>query len=187
MTKIAIIIGSVRPNRFGPKVAEWFFNKASPSPEADFELVDLKDYNLPLLDEPVPSGSSKDHTKKWQAKMTEFDGYVIVTPEYNHGVAASLKNALDFCYDELLFKPVSYVGYGTVGAVRAVEQLRQIAGTFKQYDLRAQVMIIGQGNFEKEDTDFVPDQRHDRSAEAVIKEISFWAREMTPLRNKLKT
>lgn len=185
MTKVAVIIGSVRPNRFGPKVASWFMERAAKNKDAEFELVDVKDYSLPLLDEPVPSGNSQDHTRAWQAKMAEFDGYVIVTPEYNHGIAASLKNALDYTNDELFYKPVAYVGYGTVGALRAVEQLRLVAATFKQYDLRAQVVIMAQGNFKKEDTEFVPDQRHESSAQALIKDIAFWSREMTLIRQKL--
>lgn len=185
MTKIAIIVGSIRPNRFGLKVGKWFYEKASRSGEAEFELVDLKGYDLPLLDEPVPAGATHQHTKKWQAKMEECDGYVIVTPEYNHGMAASLKNALDYTNDELFFKPVAYVSYGSAGGIRAVEQLRQVAATFKQYDLRSQVVIMGQGNFKGEDTEFVPDERHETSAQILIKDITFWSREMTPIRKKL--
>lgn len=184
MTKIAVIIGSVRPNRFGMKVGEWFYERAAAG-EAEFEVVDVKDYSLPLLNEPVPSGHTQEHTKRWQAKMAEFDGYVIVTPEYNHSIAASLKNALDYSSKEVFFKPVAYVGYGTVGGIRAVEQLRLVAATFKQYDLRAQVVIM-QGNFTDQDTDFIPEPIHESSADALIKDINFWAREMAPLRQKLK-
>ncbi len=185
MTKIAIIIGSTRPNRFGPKVGEWFFERASKTSEAEFELVDIQDYALPMLDEPVPSGNSQDHTRKWQAKMAEFDGFVLVTPEHNHAPPASLKNAIDYVNDEFSYKPVGYVGYGAAGALRAVEQLRQIAATFKQYDLKPQVAVMGQGNFTAEDTDFKPEAKHEKSADALIRDIAFWAREMTPIRNKL--
>ena len=185
MTKIAIIIGSVRPNRFGPQVAEWFFERALKSGGAEFELVDIADYHLPMLDEPVPSGNTHKHTQKWQAKMAEFDGFVLVTPEYNHSFPASLKNALDYTNDELFFKPVSYVSYGSIGGIRAVEQLRQIAATFRQYDLRSQVVIIGQANPEKENTTFIPDEKHEKSAQALIKEITFWSRELIALRQKM--
>lgn len=187
MTKIAVIIGSTRPNRFGPKVAAWFMEVAIKSNEAEFELVDIADYNLPILDENVPSGNSQEHTRIWQAKMGEFDGFVIITAEHNHSFPASLKNAIDFVNNEFSYKPVAYVGYGGEGAVRAVEQLRQIAATFRQYDLKPQVVIAGQGNFTDVDTDFVPGEKHLRNAEVIIKEISFWAREMASIREKLKT
>lgn len=185
MTKIAVVVGSVRPNRFGIKVAKWFMECANKAKNEEFELVDIKEYNLPLLDEPVPSGSTQPHTKRWQAKMAEFDGYVIVTPEYNHSFPASIKNALDYTNDELFFKPVAYVGYGSVGGIRAVEQLRLVAATFKQYDLRTQVVIMGQGNFKDKDTALVPNERHVASAQALIRDISFWAHEMAPIRQKI--
>lgn len=185
MIKIAIIIGSTRPNRFGLKVGRWFFEHAAKTSQAEFELVDIKDYALPMLDEPVPAGATREHTKKWQAKMREFDGFVLVTPEHNHAPPASLKNAIDYVNDEFSYKPVGYVGYGGAGAIRAVEQLRQIAATFKQYDLKPQVAIMGQANFAADDTEFTPEIKHEKSADALIQEIVFWAREMAPIRHKL--
>ncbi len=185
MTKIAIIIGSTRPNRFGPKVGTWFFERTAKTSQAEFELVDIQDYALPMLDEPVPAGATREHTKKWQAKMREFDGFVLVTAEHNHAPPASLKNAIDYINDEFSYKPVGYVGYGGSGAIRAIEQLRQIAATFKQYDLKPQVTIMGQANFTLEDTEFIPEDKHEKSADALIRDIAFWAREMTPIRQKL--
>ena len=103
MLKIAIIIGSTRPGRNGEAVAKWAYEIAQKRSDAEFELVDIKDFNLPLLDEPVPAAMgnySKPHTKAWGAKIDSFDGYVFVTPEYNHGINGALKNAIDFLYRE---------------------------------------------------------------------------------------
>src|SRR5438552_17200731 len=103
MIKIAIIIGSTRPGRNGEAVAKWIYEVAQKRSDAEFELVDIKDFNLPLLDEPVPAAMgnySKPHTKAWGAKIDSFDGYVFVTPEYNHGMNGALKHAIDFLYRE---------------------------------------------------------------------------------------
>src|SRR5216684_3906554 len=99
MLKIAVIIGSTRPGRVGESVAKWVYELAKRRTEAEFELVDVKEFNLPLLDEPAPPAMgqySKEHTKTWAAKINSFDGYVFVTPEYNHGICGALKNAIDF-------------------------------------------------------------------------------------------
>jgi NAD(P)H-dependent FMN reductase len=101
--RIGIIIGSIRPNRNGLAVAQWVHEHASKRSGVQYELVDIADYNLPLLDEPVPPSMgppTKEHTKRWAAKIATFDGYVFVTPEYNHGPPASLKNAMDFLFKE---------------------------------------------------------------------------------------
>ncbi len=99
--RIGIIVGSTRPGRKGLAVAQWVYALASQRNSAEYELVDLVDYGLPLLDEPVPPAMgppTKDHTRRWAAKVASFDGYVLVTPEYNHGPPAALKNALDYLY-----------------------------------------------------------------------------------------
>src|SRR4051794_37957297 len=101
MVKIAVVVGSTRPGRNGEAVANWVQDLASKHGEAQFELVDIAAFELPLLDEPAPPSMgqySKQHTKRWAAKVAEFDGYVFVTPEYNHGISGALKNALDFVY-----------------------------------------------------------------------------------------
>lgn len=123
MLKIAIIIGSTRPGRNGEAVAKWVYEIAQKRTDAEFELVDIKDFNLPLLDEPVPPSMgqySKPHTKKWAAKIGSFDGYVFVAPEYNHGISGALKNAIDFLFAEWNNKAAGFVSYGSVGGVRAV-------------------------------------------------------------------
>ena len=101
MLRLAIIIGSTRPGRVGEAVARWFYELAKKRQDAEFELVDVVGFNLPLLDEPVPPSQgqySKPHTRAWAAKVGSFDGYVFVTPEYNHGMNGALKNAIDFLY-----------------------------------------------------------------------------------------
>jgi NAD(P)H-dependent FMN reductase len=129
MLKIGIILGSTRPGRNGEAVAKWVYEIAQKRTDAEFELVDIKDFNLPLLDEPVPPSMgqySKPHTKAWAAKIGSFDGYVFVTPEYNHGISGALKNAIDFLFGEWNNKAAGFVSYGGAGGARAVEQLRLV-------------------------------------------------------------
>ncbi len=120
---------STRPGRNGEAGAKWVHEIAQKRSDAEFELVDIKDFNLPLLDEPVPSimgQYSKPHTKAWAAKIGSFDGYVFVTPEYNHGISGALKNAIDFLFREWNDKAAGFVSYGGAGGARAVEQLRLV-------------------------------------------------------------
>src|SRR4051794_17868309 len=129
MAKIGIILGSTRPGRNGEAVAKWVYEIAKKRNDAEFELVDVKEYNLPLLDEPIPPSMgqySKPHTKTWAAKIDSFDGFVFVTAEYNHGIPGALKNAIDFLFREWSNKAAGFVGYGSAGGVRAVEHLRLV-------------------------------------------------------------
>ena len=126
--KIAVILGSTRPGRNGRAVAEWVLERAKSRPDADYELIDLLDYPLPHLDEPIPPSRGHytgDHTKDWAATIAAYDGYVFVTPEYNHSIPGVLKNAIDYIYAEWNNKAAGFVSYGTVGGVRAVEQDRK--------------------------------------------------------------
>jgi len=130
--RIKVIIGSTRPNRFSEKPATWIFEEAKKRKELDVELLDLRDYPMPYYNEPMSpkmlKGNYSDPTvKKWIEKVGEADGYIIVTPEYNHGYPAVLKNALDYPYFEWNKKPVGFVSYGSVAGARSVEQLRQVA------------------------------------------------------------
>ena len=122
MTRIGIILGSTRPNRNGEQVARWVYDLASRRGDAEFELLDLRDYPLPHLDEPLsPSfGQYQNaHTKVWASKIASFDGFVIVTAEYNHSIPGVLKNALDYLYTEWNNKAVGFVSYGGAGGARA--------------------------------------------------------------------
>jgi len=144
--RIAIIVGSTRPARKGLDVAKWVHGLASQRSTAEYELVDLIDYQLPLLDEPVPPAMQKsptqEHTRRWAAKVASFDGYVFVTPEYNHGPPASLKNAMDFLYKEWCNKSAGFVGYGAVGGARSVEMLRAICSNLELADVRSAVSLM---------------------------------------------
>src|SRR4026207_215391 len=136
--RISIISGSTRPGRNGEAVAKWVYEIAKKRTDAEFELVDIKDFNLPLLDEPVPPSRgqySKDHTKTWAAKIDSFDGFIFVTPEYNHGISGALKNAIDFLFREWNNKAAGFVGYGSAGGVRAVESLRLVMGELMVADV----------------------------------------------------
>ena len=139
MTRIGIILGSTRPNRLSEQVASWVYENATQRGDAEFELIDLRDFPLPHLDEPLPPSLGQyqgDHTKDWAAKIASFDGFVIVTPEYNHGTSGVLKNAIDYLYAEWNNKAVGFVSYGSVGGARAVEHLRLVAGEVQMADVR---------------------------------------------------
>jgi NAD(P)H-dependent FMN reductase len=184
MLKIAIIIGSTRPNRVGESVGKWVFELAQKRTDATFELVDLRDFNLPLLDEPVPPSQgkySKDHTKAWAAKIDSFDAYVFVTPEYNHSVPGSLKNALDFVYKEWNNKAAGFVAYGSAGGARAVEHLRLILAELQVATVRNQVALSLFIDFENYTT-FKPDPRHEKSLTGVLDQVVAWGGAMKTLR-----
>jgi len=138
MTKIGIILGSTRPGRNGEAVAKWVAEVASQRTDAEFELVDLLDYKLPHLDEALPPSAgqyTQSHTLEWAAKIASFDGFVMVTPEYNHSTSGALKNAIDFLFAEWNNKAVGFVSYGSAGGTRAVEHLRLIAGELQMADV----------------------------------------------------
>jgi NAD(P)H-dependent FMN reductase len=127
--KIGVILGSTRPNRVGRKVADWFMKQVKDAPDFEFTLLDLAEINLPFLNEPKsPSQGDyqQEHTKKWSATIDALDGFVFVTAEYNHGIPAPLKNALDTVYHEWNRKPAAFVGYGGLGGARAIEQLVEV-------------------------------------------------------------
>lgn len=184
MTKIAIIVGSTRPGRNAEAVAKWVLSLASKRTDAEFELVDIADFNLPLLDEPVPPSMgqySKPHTKAWAAKIASFDGYVFVTPEYNHGISGALKNAIDFIYAEWNNKAAGFVGYGSAGGARAVESLRLVMGELQVADVRAQVSLSLFTDFENF-SKFNPDARHETSLKNMLDQLVAWSNALAVLR-----
>src|SRR5213595_2228546 len=122
MVRIAVVVGSTRPGRRSRQVADWVFSRATKHGGADFEILDLAEHTLPLLDEPIPPslGDYKhEHTKAWARTISRFDGFIFVTAEYNHSVPGVLKNALDFLYAEWNNKAAGFVSYGSAGGVRA--------------------------------------------------------------------
>ena len=144
--KIAIIIGTTRAARFGEKPAKWIAKVASRRSDLAAEIIDLRDYPMPFFDEEASNAwvpSKNEVARRWQKKIAEFDGYIFVTAEYNRGIPAVLKNALDYAYPEWNNKPAAIVGYGAVGAARAVEHLRLIAIELQMAPIRTGVHIQG--------------------------------------------
>ena len=186
MLKIAIIIGSTRPGRNGEAVAKWVYGVAEKRTDAEFELVDIKDFNLPLLDEPMPpimGQYSKSHTKIWAAKIGSFDAYVVVTPEYNHGTSGALKNAIDFLFAEWNNKAAGFVSYGGASGARAVEQLRLVLAEVQMATVRNQVLLSMYTDFENFSV-FKPDSRHEKSVNAVFDQVIAWGGALKTLRDK---
>jgi len=184
MTRIAIIVGSTRPGRNGTAVAEWVHAYAKTRTDAEYELVDIEQFNLPLLDEPVPASMgmySKDHTKTWAATIGSFDGFVFVTPEYNHSPSGALKNAIDFIYGEWNNKAAGFVGYGSVGAVRAVEQLRLIAAELQVATVRAQVALNLATDFENYSV-FTPAESHQAALATLFDQLVAWTQALEGVR-----
>ena len=127
---IGIVVGSTREGRFSERAAAWFHGIAARRTDVSVEIIDLRDYPMPFFDEPASPAwvPPKDQAAvRWAAKLAELDGFVFVTPEYNHGYSAVLKNALDYAFQQFNRKPAAFVGYGGVGAARAIEQLRMVA------------------------------------------------------------
>jgi NAD(P)H-dependent FMN reductase len=178
--RIGIIIGSTREGRFGDKPAAWIHTLARQRSDLQFELIDLRDHPLPFFDEALPLtwGPAKNAAAQaWAAKMASLDGFIVVTPEYNHGPSAVLKNALDYAYAEFNRKPIAFVGYGGVGAARAIEQLRLNAVELQMAPIRSAVHIgmvefmgiLQQGKH-------VDDYPHlAQSANGLLDDLAWWA------------
>jgi NAD(P)H-dependent FMN reductase len=184
MIRIGIILGSTRPGRRGEQVANWVFDVASKRTDAEFELIDLADYPLPHLDEPMPPSLGQyqnQHTKDWAATISRFDGYVFVTPEYNHSTSGVLKNAIDYLYAEWHNKAMGVVSYGVVGGARAAEHLRLIAGELQMADVRTNVTLSMFTDFENF-TDLVPAERQVQTLDALLGEVLAWSSALAPLR-----
>ena len=184
MTQIGIILGSTRPNRNGEQVAKWVLDIASRRNDATFELVDLRDYPLPHLDEPLPPSLGQyqnDHTKQWADKIASFDGFVIVTPEYNHSTSGVLKNAIDYLYAEWNNKAVGFVSYGAAGGARAAEHLRLVAGELQMADVRQQVVLSLVTEFENFRT-FKPRNYNVAALNTLLDQVVAWSMALAPLR-----
>ena len=184
MLKIAIILSSTRPGRNGEAVAQWVHGITKTRRDAEFELIDIADYNLPLLDEPVPPSMGQymhEHTRTWAAKIAPFDAYVFVTPEYNHSTSAALKNAIDYLYKEWNNKAAGFVGYGSAMGVRAVEHLRLIMAELQIATVRAQVMLSLFTDFESFST-FKPAAHHEQTLHTMLDQLIAWGTAMKSVR-----
>lgn len=184
MTSIAIILGSTRPGRRGEGVAKWAYEIARQRTDANFEIIDLVDYPLPHMDEPMPPAMGQyqnQHTKQWAATISRFDGFVFVTPEYNHSTSGVLKNAIDYLFAEWNNKAMGVVSYGVVGGVRAAEQLRLIAGELKMAGVRTNVALSLITDFENF-TDFAPGANQAPALDTLLGEVIAWSEALAPLR-----
>jgi NAD(P)H-dependent FMN reductase len=182
--KIAIILGSTRPGRNGEKVARWVLDQAQARTKATYELVDLLDYPLPHLDEPLPPSMgqySNAHTKEWAARIAEFDGYIFVTPEYNHSTSGVLKNAIDYLSAEWNNKAAAFVSYGSLSGARAVEHLRGIASELQMAHVRAQLSFSLVDDFENYSV-FKPRPHHTAATSALFDQLEAWAGALKTLR-----
>lgn len=144
--KIKIILGSTRKNRFSEKPGQWIFEETKKLEGVEAEILDLHDYSMPFFESPIPPSMAQgkyenEMVQKWAAKINDGDAFIIVTPEYNHGYPAVLKNALDVVYQEWNRKPVGFVSYGSAVGARSVEQLRQVAVELQMAPIRHAVHI----------------------------------------------
>lgn len=184
MTRIGIILGSTRPNRNGEQVANWVLDLASHRGDATYELIDLRDFDLPNYDEPFPSSMGQyqnEHTKRWARTVDAYDGFVIVTPEYNHSIPGALKNALDFVYAEWNNKAVGFVSYGAALGVRSVEHLRQVVGHLQMADVGQTVSLSIFTEFENMQT-FTPADISVDALNTMLDQLIAWTRALMSLR-----
>ncbi len=186
MIRIAIVTGSTRPGRNNLAVAQWVSQvaKSKPRPDVEIEMVDIADYELPLLDEPMPPARGQyvhAHTKRWSEAIRGYDAYVFVTPEYNHGTSAALKNAIDYLHAEWADKAAGFVGYGAQGGLRAVEQLRLVLAELQVATVRAQVALSLFTDFEAFRTPKPAAHQADQ-VHALFDQVVRWAEVLKTLR-----
>jgi NAD(P)H-dependent FMN reductase len=186
--KIAVIVGSTRPGRQGKAVAHWVVAQARGRGGATYELVDLLDHPLPLLDEPVPAARgqyTREHTEAWSQTISSYDGFVFVTPEYNHSLPGGLKNALDYLYAEWNNKAAAFVGYGVLGAARAVEHLRAVSAELQLAGVRQQLSFLFSADFESF-SEFSPGLHQRELAATMFDQLEAWARALRELRTSMR-
>jgi NAD(P)H-dependent FMN reductase len=182
---IKVIVGSTRSNRFSEKPAKWIFDLAAARGELAVELLDLRDYPLPFFEEAIPPGLAKDQytnpvVVKWRDKIREADGFVICTPEYNHGYPAVLKNALDYTYYSWARKPVAFVSWGGAGGTRGVEQLRLVAVELDMAPSRWAVHIANP--WLVKDVADIDSAQNRQAAGALLDHLTWWGRALRQAR-----
>lgn len=188
--KITVILGSIRGVRRGRRVAKWLMHELSKFKGSEFELLDLKEYPLPFYDEAdSPEGLEGNYTnklaKKWAAKIGEADAYILITPEYNRGTSAVLKNALDWVYYEWNRKPVAFVSYSpnAAGGIRAVEQLKQTVGELQMAPVHTAIHISYVLDTIDEGGNLLKGHYNERLAN-LIDELLWWANALKTAREK---
>jgi NAD(P)H-dependent FMN reductase len=192
MPRIAIIVGSTRQGRFADKPAQWIAQKLAERSDVDVELLDLRDFPLTFFDDPVSpawrnGAPIADPTlRAWSEAIDRADGFIIVSPEYNHGYTAVLKNAIDHLYTEWNRKPVGFVGYGGVNGSRAIEQLRQVVIELDMAPIKRSVSIptAQLGRFIMEGANEFDFSEADGAAEAMIDDLLWWVDALASARKR---
>ena len=180
---LKIILASIRENRFGDKPAKWIMEHAEKQEGVSAELLDLRDYQLPIFAEGIsPSQIKGDYGKpdvdRWAKKISEADAFIIVTPEYNHGYPSALKNNIDYIYKEWNKKSVGFVAYGSTGGARAISQLKQVAVELQMSPIRTSVHIFFPWNLVDEKGELKPGALdvNEKSAQIMFDQLLWWAR-----------
>ncbi|HEY0221268.1 MAG TPA: NAD(P)H-dependent oxidoreductase [Lactovum miscens] len=183
MLKIGVVLGSVREGRNGLSVANWTMEKSkefSNADEVSFELVDLADYNLPFLGV-TPTAEQAIAIGSWSEKIASFDGYIFITAEYNHGIAGAFKNALDFLKPEVKNKAVAFIGYGGLGAARAIESMRMVSGELALATTQRNVNFSLITDFENMST-FAPADFHEGELKELLQQLAAWSTALKTIR-----
>ncbi len=188
--RLHTVIASTRPGRVGPAVAQWFHEFAKTHGKFDAHLVDLAEFNLPLVDEPhhpMRRQYTQEHTKKWTASVNAADAFVFVTPEYNYTEPPSLSNAFDYAYWEWQYKPVAFVSYGGVsGGLRAAQSARLHASSLKMMPIPEGVALPNVFAQIK-DGKFTANELNEQGAMATLNELLKWTEALAGLREQIRT
>jgi NAD(P)H-dependent FMN reductase len=174
--RISVIVGSVREGRISLPIAKWVMDRMAARAEFDAELLDLAEWDLPMFPEPNPPATGRytgEKQRAWAEKIGAADGYILVAPEYNHGMSAVLKNALDTVYAEWGRKPVAFVAHGGMGGARSVEQLRQVTVAMAMAPLSSAVHLQGAAKLREGDR-FNAGEIEDRRLSALFDELLWW-------------
>lgn len=177
---IGIILGSTREGRVSPQVGEWVKEIADKRGDANYEIVDVADYNLPFLG---TTDGSEPGIAKWSEKLASLDGFVFIVQEYNHSITGALKNAIDFAREEWFDKACGIVSYGSTGGARAAEHLRGIMGELKVADVRTHPTLSLFIDFENF-TEFKPQELHLENVNTMLEEVLEWSGALKTLRQK---
>jgi NAD(P)H-dependent FMN reductase len=187
MINIGIVVASTRPGRIGREVGEWVYKNAPTHGAAEYELLDIADFALPLFDEsvvPMVTPGIRPHTRRWAASMARLDGFIFVTPEYNHGIPAALKNAIDYVYAEWNNKVAGFVSYGADGGVRAVEQLRGVLAQTRMATVGPQVALSLLDDF-RDFHELMPRARHQTTFTTMVADLESWAAALQGVRDRV--
>lgn len=180
--RLAVIIGSIRHGRAGGPIGRWFAARASEHADLRLDVIDLADAALP----PTLGGPVSPEIAAFAERIAAADGYVVITPEYNHGYPGSLKNAIDLCYREWHAKPVGFVSYGGVsGGLRAVEQLRQVFVELHTVPIRASVSFVLESGLISPAGDLAAEPIHEKAATLMLDQLAWWARALRQARQAM--